>query len=90
MPCNHKTKAHIVQCPSLNEFHSPAEQVTIVVCVGSIIQEQKNLSNPWVKLCDLVDIALDDRDSVIWTNCLIKQGDILLAIPMVHKTKYII
>ena len=65
----------------------------VLVNIGSIIQEQMNLSNPRVKLCDLVNTALDDRDSVICTfrtNPLVKQSDVLLATFMVHKTKYIV
>ena len=60
----------------------PAKQITVFIGIGSIVEEQKNPSNPRVKLSDLLDIALDDRDSVIcifWSNPFIKQGDVLLG-----------
>ena len=38
--CYHKAKAHVVQCLLLNQFHSPTEQITILVGVSSVIEEQ--------------------------------------------------
>ena len=88
MSCDHKTKAHIVQCPSLNQFHSPAEQVTVLISIGSIIQEQKNLLNPQVKPCDLVNIALGDRDSVIvFLGPILSSNKVMCCWPSLWSTR---
>jgi len=62
--------------------------------IGSIVKEEKNPSNSrWSAVTlSIYSVALDDRDSMICIfrpNPFIKQGDMLLAIPMVHRTKYI-